>query len=85
MEHRIRKFLRKTARDWKARHDDGICKKCVRWIVGLSLIAFGAFLGFVPGIPGFVFVLIGLVILGFDVEKRLWKKAKKKLEHSKLK
>ena len=53
-------------------------KKIIRITAGVAIILIGMGLGFVPGIPGFPFVLIGLSILAVDFvwARRLKRKLK---------
>jgi uncharacterized membrane protein YbaN (DUF454 family) len=41
----------------------GFVRKVIDWIVGLTLIAIGIIGGFIPLLPGWVFVFAGLAVL----------------------
>jgi hypothetical protein len=43
-------------------------RKAFDWTLGLSLIGFGAAMGFVPIVQGWVFVLMGLAVLSSHSE-----------------
>jgi tellurite resistance protein TerC len=47
---------------WLARN----AKKIIRITAGIAIILIGMGLGFVPGIPGFPLVFVGLTILAVD-------------------
>ena len=47
---------------WLARN----AKKIIRITAGVAIILIGMGLGFVPGIPGFPFVILGLGLLAVD-------------------
>jgi len=53
-------------------------RKAVDWVLGLSLIAAGVVLGFVPVLQGWVLVLAGLAVLSSHsrLAHRLYERAK---------
>lgn len=53
-------------------------RKAVDWTVGITLIAFGAAMGFVPVVQGWVFVVAGLAVLSSHspLARRLYERLK---------
>jgi flagellar biosynthesis component FlhA len=68
--------------DWLSRHG----KKVIRLVAGVAVLLIGMGLGFVPGIPGFPLVFLGLSLLAMDfvwarrLKMRLEAEAKKVVE-----
>ena len=79
------KLIKKWVHKFKEQPNESKWIKVLRWFVAVLFLMLGVIGWLTPIMPGTLFFIIGLFLLGIDIEIEFWERIKLKHIHRKIK